>query len=128
MKTVRTSYSKELRALLETDEEFRKLPIMRHARALIDFVVEAAESNRFPEVFVRRDSKDPLLWGFLSPILHEAYLKSARIEAYIFPGVANACVGVNIFFYPPGNKSTPVLGLTGGADSQAIRKLQVVRR
>jgi hypothetical protein len=128
MKSIRTSYSKEIRALLQDDREFRESTLMRHARALVDFVIESAESGKLRWPLVPVDSIDQVFRGAdRFHLLHERYPSTARIESYFFPGVAGASVGVNIFFYPHGNKVDPILGLTGGVDSQAIRKLKFVR-
>lgn len=125
MKKVTQFYDKQLRRLLEMDEEFKQTQMIHFAHSLVNYVVEISIL------------RTPVLTSFnvVSPstlttpseeilaVLKEAYEKTSRIEAHLFVGVADACIGINIDFIS--KNGAPILSFLGGVDSMGVRKLDL---
>lgn len=133
MKKVTTVFDKQLQKLLATDEEFKRIPVLRHALAITNFVVELSATGivpppQFPILNCDFNVPEAIrLTDSELKLFVEAYKSAGRIQAYIQPGSIDMCLIVNIIFYGPGQGNSQILFVHAGADSMAVRKFNVDR-
>lgn len=131
MKKVTTLFDKRLQQLLAHDEEFKRIPVLKHALAVTQFVVELSATGIVPAPqfpILNCDFKMPEVIRLTESELKlftESYKASGRIEAHIRPGAIPVCLAIDIYFYGKGRKGFPLLIVHAAADSMAIRKFNV---
>ncbi len=129
---ITTVFSKRLDQLLQEDEKFRDLPILRHALSLTQYVVEMGTTQRVPNptspVLCPKWSQSRALFlqgmtGYVSNVI-DAYRQASRVEFQIYVGRIEVVLGIGVRFYLKG-KGDPFFFMTGAVDSDGIRKLEV---
>lgn len=131
MKKTVVFYHKRLQQLMK-DEEFRNTPMLDYALALINHLILMGVSGCFvkPQFPVISPSE---CMGLFNPtknelaILANSFDSMARLEAKIYPGPADCCLGIEIRAYKKGPDKTPLFFILGGVDSDGARKLAIAQ-
>lgn len=132
MKKVSILFDRKLQQLLANDKEFKGLPVFRYALTIVNFITELSATGIVPKPLfpmLNCDFNIPetiRLTDSELALFVEAYKASGRIEAQIYPGTVDVCLGVLISFYPKGKGDLPLLIISAGADSMAVRRFSVV--
>ena len=123
MKKVTTFHHKRLQHLLKHDDEFRRTNMFHYANALVSFATETITVGHTPVSFPI-DCATVIPFGeSVRKVFDEISEKTTRVEAQLWPGVADCCIGVQMTFI--GKHNDPLLSFFGGVDSQGVRKLDV---
>jgi hypothetical protein len=130
MKKVSVFFSKRVQELLETDQQFKQMPLLHYALGLINYVVETGATginNPFPlPVFTVGENNLLKDGNKLVGLLVPAYQKAGRIEVFVRTGTIDVCLVTEISFFPKGKSENPFLMLEAGMEPSAVRTFKVV--